>query len=212
MKNAKNIAIALLAIGTLAIVGQMCGAIGSVSETVQTMPDELAGAAATRTAIAPAIVPTVRYNEVVLPTQQAEEANQITATVKRRYENARQWDDFKATCKKIAVGTLTISTAIAVASGAGALVGAILCYIIERVKRAKDYEPVQKLPMGAILYPRKQIAANTLTGASWKITTEYPASIDHGTLLIEARTGPRFRVAGRNGERHPIVLEALRNG
>lgn len=212
MKNAKNIAIILLAIGALAIVGQMCGAIGSVSETVQTMPDELAGAAATRTAIAPALVPTVRYNEVVLPTRQAEEANQITATVKQQYENARQWNNFTATCKKIVIGTLTISGAIAMASGAGALIGAILCYIIERAKQARDYEAVQVLPDKALYYPRLQMLTDPRTGMTWEITTYRPACITQGTILVERQIGPGARFKLGNGERHPQMIEALRSG
>lgn len=203
----RNGPVILLVLAVFAVIGVVCNTTGKVVE----IPDELAGAAATRTAIAPAIVPTMRYNEYVLPTQQAEEANQISATVQRQYENARSWSDFMTKCKRVALGALTIFSAIATASGAGTLIGAVVCYIVERAKKAKAYEPVQELnPYGAYLFPRQKTATQMLTSGTWSITTERPADVQGGALLVEAKIGDkmaRYKFTPRN-ERHPVTIDA----
>ena len=193
--------IILLSLIAIAIAGIICNVSScSVSKTIGDFPDELAGAAATRTAIAPAIVPTVRYNEVVLPTQQAEEANQITETTRRKYENKRNWDDSWFECKRVVVKGATILANIGMASLAGAIVGAALCYIIERVKRMLAYEPIQVVQSKPFLVPQWKMLVEPRTGLAIPYTTEHEASVEHGTLLIEARTGKkqaRWRITPR---------------
>jgi len=198
----------MLAITTLGI----CISISSMARAPGLDPRIYVEAHATATAIAPAIVPTVRYNEVVLPTRQAEEANQITATVRRQYENARAWNNFVTICKKIVLGALVISSAVAVAGGTGVLIGAFLCYIIERAKRAHAYEPIQVLPDRALYYPRHHMLTDPRTGMTWEVTTHRPACVTHGTILVERQIGPGARFRLGNGERHPQMIEALRNG
>lgn len=209
MKNRAAQALAAI-LAIIALSGMCFGGALPFAGTVGT-PKDRVEAVGTATAIAPAIVPTVRYNEVVLPTQQAVEANEITETIERKYKNARQWDDFIALCKKAFVGGLTIFAAIAQASGAGALIGAVLCYIVERVKRARFYEPVQSLdPYGAYLFPRTGMATQMLHSGTWSIVTEHPADVQGGALLVEARIdkgSARYRFTPRM-ERDPVTIDA----
>jgi hypothetical protein len=203
----------LLILLVFALIGVVCNTTGSISRTVREMPDEIAGAEATRAAIEPGIVPTVRYNEHVLPTQQAEEANQITETMTHKYQNARHWNDFATQCKRVVIGALTIFSAIATASLTGAVVGAVVFYLVERYKRARAYEPVQVVQSKPFLVPQWRMLVEPRTGLMIPYTTEHEASIDHGTLLIEARTGKRrarWRITPRQSERHPEMIEALK--
>lgn len=204
----RNGPVILLILIVFAFLGVVCNTTGQAVE----LPNKFAEAEGTRAAIAPAIVPTVRYNEFVLPTQQAEEANQITATMARRYENARSWSNFVTKCKQVALGALTIFSAIAIASGTGALVGAVVCYVVERTKKARAYEPVQIVPGKPLVFPKWKMLVDPRTGLVIPYTTKHQASVEHGTLLIEAGNGKaraRFRFAPRQAERHPAMIEAL---
>lgn len=162
-------------------------------------PRNQVAATADAEAIPLVLEPTRTWQKDVMPTQQAVEADEIGKTTRNEYKNKRTASDAWLWFR-IGVGGLALC-------GAAMFVA---CAAVERAKRAAEYEPYQVLPNKPLYFPRRARATHALTTATWSLTTDHPADVQHGTLLIEGRAGARYRVTGRD-RRLPVVVEGLRS-
>jgi len=197
----------------LAVVGILfaCGAVATgamlpVANVARDYsPRSIVEANATATAAPVALEPTRTYQERVLPIQQAVEAQEIVETTQTQYANARTASDVWLWMR--AAGAIIMMCGVLVFVGSAS---------VERIKRAREYEPIQVLPNKPLYFPRRAHITHPLTGATWSVALGSGADVQHGTLLIESGAGARFRVTGRNEARHPewqpVVVDALRLG
>lgn len=221
-------------LGLIAMGLALCAGI---TATVPRMPAAIVDADAKRAAIEPGIEATRMYNRVVVPAVQAQEAEEAKRTVSEREGWQRIVDAAEAVARiagqvvlvGVALSALVMSLSLGVLAVVSTLVAmaALALWAWERYKRAQAFEPWQKLPDHTIIYPRLGTGRNTLTGEQWKLTTEQPASIVGGKLLIAARPPtfgesvvaallrrrvdiPRYRVTGHNEPGRLDVLEGMR--
>ena len=198
--NTKNLAAKLLlCIGVIAACGAMTtgAAMPFASVARDYSPDNQVKAAGTATAIAPALAPTRTYQERVLPTQQAVEAQEIVSTTRQRYENKRTastaWLRFRIGVAVVALGAVVVYAAR---------------WSVIWIKQAMEHEPYQVLPGQPLYFPRRAQVTHTLTGASWSMLTEHAADAQHGQLLVQGRDKRRYRFAGR-AQRMPDRVQVL---
>lgn len=201
--NTKNLPFKLLSIvAILFALGAMCGGatlpLSNVARDYS--PQSRVEANATATAAPVALAPTRTYQERVMPTLQAVEAQEIVATTERRYENAR--------AASTAWLWLRIGAGLVALAGVAVYVG---CASVERAKRAVEYEPFQVLPDKPLYFPRRVLIAHTSTMASISLLTEHTADVDHGTLLIDSGASARYRITPGRGRRVslPVVVEGV---
>lgn len=198
--NTKNLAAKLLlCIGGIAACAAMTtgAAMPFASVARDYSPRNQVAAAATATAIPLVNEPTRTYQEQVLPTLQAVEAQEIVATTHQRYENKRTastaWLWFR-------IGLACV------------LFGAVVVYAarwsVIWIKQAVEHEPYQVLPDKPLYFPRRAQVTHTLTGASWSMLTEHAADTQHGQLLVQGRDKRRYRFAGR-AQRMPDRVQVL---
>lgn len=212
---------------------------GGMLSTVREMPRAAVNAAEQARGIESRVNPVEMWNQNHLADMQEEQAAQDANAI----VETGTWDLLVIQAQGIlriawrVVGVAIAVSALVAALGLGAMaavgvfavVVALCCYAWERYKRARVFEPWQQLPNHGILYPRLGMVGNTLTGEGWKMTTERPASVDGGKLLIAARKPslnevliawltkrpiviPRYRFAALGGQRHPETQREVIEG
>lgn len=205
MRQSAPLLLALVAIVILLALMMQCN-----SAVVEWSPEHQASADATATAIAPCIEVTRQYMERVLPTVQAAEAAQAEADIVAKQAARRawsgMWQSVWATGRIVAMAALVVSF--------GTFLVAVGCYVWERAKQARVYEPVQLYSRDKVLYlPERHRLADPMTGRTWDVMTFYPADVEHGRILIDwkaAGKSARYSIGPSSGAHRPQILEAVR--
>lgn len=184
----------LLTLGLIAGVGAMCtGTMLPLANAPALDPVRYAEADATRTAQAPQLYATETFNRDVLPTQQAVEAKEIVLTTENRYKWKRFVDQavaLAAIAWRIVVMVCAGSAIASVASLAFGVVVAVLAYCYERIKRARAYVPVQRMPDSAWYIPRERQLGDTRSGIG--LLEVLPTAREHTEAVRQFR-GVVFR-------------------
>jgi len=195
----------LIAVAFLAIIGIMCGGVSLpfANTVTEWSPGAQVAANATATAIAPAVYPTVSYNETVLPQIQAEEAAQAVQTV----SNSETWRRNVNTVKSIATISVfsSIALGIMIASvGIGAGIGTVAAAVGTQRMRYAMLPPTRQLAEGP--HVTRNGITHTVTGAVWRIDAPQDAIPDHARLAsatyeaVPASTVAQLLAAVSSGE------------
>lgn len=181
MKLSKNLpALIVLAAGVigLASASAMCTATANAPALD---PVRYTEARATETAIAPAVHPTEQYNEIVLPTQQAVEAQEIVEMTRNRYEQIRKFDKAKGAARVVV--TWSVAFAIVVSTlGVGVGVGGFAGARGVREIRQAALPMTRQLVEGPHITEHGTIT-HTATGATWQIDAPGDAQPEHARLV-----------------------------
>ena len=186
----------LLGVGIIAAMGAICtgSALPFAATAGEWSPGAQVEANATATAIAPAIYPTLQYNENVLPELQRVEREEISATTRNAQAWRRNVDQAVGVAKIVAVGSFALAC-VGVGVGVGGFAGARGV----REMRQSALPPTRILIEGPHITEHGTIT-HTVTGATWNIDTPQDARPDHARLIA-----PTYKAIPRD-----VLLELLR--
>jgi hypothetical protein len=175
----KNVPAKLLAI--IAVIAFTGACITAITQAPALDPGAYVEAHATATAIAPALYPTVRYNEEVLPALQDTERKEATSTT----GNAAKWQRNIDTASGIARVTMTASFALGitlVSVGAGIGIGGWAAGWGVRSMREATLPLTRQLAEGAHVTEYGTFV-HTATGAVVLLNSPQDARPGHGRLI-----------------------------
>lgn len=199
----------LLLVGGIAALGAMCsgGALPFAATIGEWSPGAQVEADAAEAAIEPALYPTVRYNEEVLPELQDIERDEIAETTRNKQAAQRNVDKAQGVASIAMTGAFAFGVVLA-SAGVGVGIGGMAGARGVRAMREARLPMTRQLTEGPHVTEYGTLI-HTVTGAVVALDAPQDARLDHGHLIAGSyATTP----AGMLGQILEIQREMQRDG